>query len=199
MARKCTKKDCKKELPSKKNSDMWQEKGFCNIECMTLHAHKLGIERLERKRKADEAGMKKRRNELKKKVRDEDRSYWLKKAQQSFNAYIRHRDSELPCISCQRHHQGQYHAGHYRTVGGNPELRFYESNCHKQCSVCNNHLSGNITDYRINLVKKIGIEKVEWIEGPHSPKKYTIDELKAIDKKYRELVKTPASGQHSNQ
>jgi len=163
-----------------------------------LHAHKLGIERLERKRKADESGAKKRRNELKKKVRDEDRSYWLKKAQQSFNAYIRHRDADLPCISCDSNPNdknlmtgSRWDCGHYRSVGANPELRFEELNTAKQCVKCNRDLSGNVVNYRIGLVKRIGIEKVEWIEGPHSPKKYTIDELKAIDKKYRELVKTP--------
>ena len=45
------------------------------------------------------------------------RNEWLKEAQIAFNAFIRIRDIELPCISCGRHHTGQYHAGHYRSVG----------------------------------------------------------------------------------
>ena len=112
------------------------------------------------------------------KERVKTKGQWLKEAQASFNKFIRIRDSKEPCISCQRHHQGQYHAGHYRTVGGSPELRFNELNNHKQCSACNNFLSGNIADYRINLIKKIGIDKVEWIEGPHEAKKYSIEEIK---------------------
>lgn len=117
------------------------------------------------------------------------RSDWLKDAQAVFNQYIRLRDSGKPCISCQRHHSGQYHAGHYRSVGACPELRFEELNVHLQCSVCNNHKSGNILEYRINLIKKIGQDAVDWLEGKHDPKKYTIDEIKQIISIYREKVK----------
>ena len=108
-----------------------------------------------------------------------------REAQQAFNAFIRERDAQEPCISCGRHHQGQYHAGHYRTVGACPELRFEELNVHKQCSACNNHKSGNLVEYRINLVNKIGATKVEWLEGPHEPKKYTVEQLQQIKKTYR--------------
>jgi hypothetical protein len=117
------------------------------------------------------------------------RSDWVKEAQQAFNAWVRERDKDKPCISCQRHHTGQYHAGHYRTTKACPELRFEPFNVHKQCSVCNNHLSGNILEYRINLIKRIGIELVEWLEGAHEPKKYTIDDLKAIKSEYKEKLK----------
>ena len=127
--------------------------------------------------------------EKKKELKDNDKSHRAKMAQQAFNAYIRQRDSNLCCISCQRSHTGQYHAGHYRSVGAHPELRFEELNNNKQCSACNNHLSGNIVDYRINLIKKIGLEKVEWLEGPHEPKKYSCEELKAIELRYKQKLK----------
>ena len=117
------------------------------------------------------------------------KAQWLKEAQAAFNKYIRLRDKAEPCISCGRHHQGQYHAGHYKTVGANPELRFNEDNCHKQCAPCNNHLSGNIANYRPRLVAKIGVDGVDIIEGPHEPAKYTIDEIKAIKSKYTALAK----------
>lgn len=113
------------------------------------------------------------------------RSEWLKEAQTWVNRYIRLRDENEPCISCGRHHQGQYHAGHYLSTGARPELRFTEINIHKQCSVCNNHLSGNLVLYRASLIKKIGLEQVEWLEGPHEPKKHTIDDLKEIIKLYK--------------
>jgi len=113
------------------------------------------------------------------------RQDWLKEAQKAFNEYIRLRDAELPCVSCGRFHQGQYHAGHYRTTKAAPELRFSELNTHKQCSVCNNHLSGNITEYRINLVKKIGVEYVEWLEGPHKPQRLMIEDIKEIIVHYK--------------
>lgn len=109
----------------------------------------------------------------------------LKDTQRAFNAWIRERDADLPCISCGRHHQGKYDAGHYRTVGSSPALRFEPLNCAKQCVPCNQHKSGNVVSYRIELVKRIGAEAVEWLEGPHEPKKYMIEELKAMTAEYR--------------
>jgi hypothetical protein len=119
------------------------------------------------------------------KERIKPKSEHAKAAQVAFNAFIRERDADQPCISCGRHHAGQYHAGHYRTVGANPELRFDEANCHKQCAPCNNHKSGNIVEYRINLVKRAGQSVLDWLEGPHEPKRYAIEDYKAIGKHYR--------------
>lgn len=92
--------------------------------------------------------------------------YFINQAQTEFNAYIRERDAAEPCISCGRHHTGQYHAGHYRTVGSHPELRFDEDNCHKQCSVCNNFKSANLSEYRPNLIAKIGKVRFDRLMGP---------------------------------
>lgn len=125
----------------------------------------------------------------KKEFNDNDKSLREKCAQAAFNAYIRGRDSNEPCISCGRYHTGQYHAGHYRSRGAHPELRFEELNCHKQCSPCNNHLSGNISNYRPALIDKIGQDKVDWVEGPHEPKKYTCAELKEIEQLYKQKLK----------
>ena len=126
----------------------------------------------------------------KKKLVEKDRSYWTKKCQIEFNKFIRLRDKDLPCISSGKHHTGQYHAGHYMSVGGHSSLlRFHEDNCHKQSSFDNNHKSGNLVEYRVRLIEKIGLERVEWLEGPHKPMKYTIDELKDLTKHYRKLNK----------
>ncbi|WP_206082060.1 recombination protein NinG, partial [Pseudomonas viridiflava] len=100
-----------------------------------------------------------------------------------------------PCVSCGRHHEGKYDAVHYRTVGSNPALRFEPMNCHRQCSPCNTQLSGNIVNYRIELVRRIGITNVEWLEGHHEPQKYTIEELKALTAKYRALTGELKKGQ----
>jgi len=122
------------------------------------------------------------------KVRKEklkSRADHMRDTQKAFNAWVRERDAQLPCISCGRHHQGKYDAGHYRTVKSNPALRFEPLNCHKQCVPCNQHLSGNIVNYRIELVKRIGIELVDWLEGPHAPKRYTVEQLQALTAEYR--------------
>ncbi len=140
--------------------------------------------KLEREKKADKVHAVKKR-----KMKDNDKSLREKGAQSAFNAWVRFRDNLLPCISCNRHHTGQYHAGHYRSRGAHPELRFEELNCHKQCAPCNNHLSGNISNYRPALIERIGQDKVDWIEGPHKPKKYTCAELKEIELLYKRKLK----------
>ncbi|EPG5762535.1 TPA: recombination protein NinG [Pseudomonas aeruginosa] len=126
------------------------------------------------------------RREIKvRKERLKSRADHLREAQQAFNEFIRLRDADQPCISCGRHHDGQYHAGHYRTVAASPELRFEPLNVHKQCAPCNNHKSGDVVNYRINLVAKIGAEAVARLEGPHDARKWTVEEIKAIKALYR--------------
>jgi len=167
---------------------------FCSDDCVMLFIQDKREADTKRKLAKDKADIKvkekvARAKHKADKERIKSKGDWLKEAQAAFNKYIRLRDHKEPCISCQRHHQGQYHNGHYRSVGGNPELRFEELNCAKQCSVCNNHLSGNLIDYRINLIKKIGQDKVDWLEGPHEPKHYTIEDIKAIKKKYAKMAR----------
>ena len=160
---------------------------FCNMDCQVKYAMK-NKDRSAEKQKA-ERDKEFRAETRRRKDRIKSKGDWAKEAQAAFNRYIRLRDRDLPCISCQRHHGGQYHAGHYRTVGSCPELRFEESQVWKQCAPCNSHLSGNITNYRINLVRLIGQEKVDWIEGPHEPKRYTIEDLKQIKAKYTKMAR----------
>lgn len=116
-------------------------------------------------------------------------SYWTKQAQTAFNAWIRHRDEALPCVSCGTATAKQWHAGHYLTTGARPELRFDELNVHKQCSQCNEYLSGNLVNYRIELIRRIGLAEVEWLEGPHEPKRYRADDLRAIRDWFRAMLK----------
>lgn len=123
------------------------------------------------------------------KERIKPKGQYMREAQAAFNAWIRARDAAQPCISCGRHHEGQYHAGHYRTVGSSPELRFEPTNVHKQCAPCNNHKSGDIVNYRMSLVLRIGQAQVDWLEGPHEPQRYTIDDLKAIKARYKAMTK----------
>ncbi len=154
--------------------------GFeCSINLAAKHREKIKREEAVKVRRADKV----KREKLKSK------SVWAREAQTAFNAWVRERDAGRPCISCGRHHTGQYHAGHYLSVGARPELRYEPLNVWKQCSPCNTHLSGNVALYRVALVQEIGAEKVDWLEGPHEPKRYTVDELKAIKKHYSDLTK----------
>ncbi|WP_095114749.1 recombination protein NinG [Pseudomonas sp. Irchel 3F3] len=120
----------------------------------------------------------------------------MAEAQTAFNAYIRARDAGLPCISCDANPSdhdlitgSRWDAGHYRSVGACPELRFEPLNVHRQCVKCNRNLSGNAVEYRIRLVKRIGAAAVEFLEGPHKPQRLTIEDLQAIKALYRQKLK----------
>ena len=122
-------------------------------------------------------------------IKDKDRRAWLKEAQVAFNKWIRVRDRELPCISCNRFHGGQNHAGHYLPTSTRSSLRFHPDNVHLQCQPCNCHLHGNIVPYRQELLRRIGAERLEFLEGVHQSKYWSITELKEIKIKYTHLVK----------
>lgn len=150
----------------------------CGVQCAIILTRQ-AQEKLERKVLAE------RRTKLK------TRAGWMSEAQRAFNAYIRERDRDLPCISCGTFNPNiQYCAGHFLTRGAHPELAFEPLNVHKQCNRrCNLELSGNQQQYRIGLLMRIGEEKVAWLEGPHDHKKYTIEDLKAIKAEYRQKLK----------
>jgi len=148
----------------------------CSPECAIEYARK---ERENRERKEIAA----------RKLAIKRRSEWLKDAEAAFNAYIRARDKDRPCISCGRFHTGSYDAGHYRSVGAAQHLRFNEDNVHKQCCQCNQHKSGNAIEYRIGLVARIGIERVERLETNNEIKKWSIEEAKAIKAEYKAKLK----------
>jgi hypothetical protein len=116
----------------------------------------------------------------------------LKDAQKAFNAYIRLRDHDRPCISCGTTQAGQWHASHYRSVGAYPELRFDPNNCHKSCSTCNRWLSGNLLEYRRLLRIRYGDWLIDYLEGPHEPNKWTKEELHAIVLEYRKRSRAMA-------
>ena len=139
--------------------------------------------RVRQANKAERASIKARKEAIKSKAD------WAREAQTAFNAWIRARDEGLPCISCGRHHQGQWHAGHYLSTGARPELRYTESNVHRQCAPCNTHLAGNAVLYRIGLINRIGADAVEWLEGPHELPKWTADDYRAIRDTYRQKLK----------
>jgi len=174
--RKC--KVCKAPYEQRQSFAVW-----CSPACGSV----LAFQRLAKVKKA--AKTIERKADQVKRESMKTRADWAREAQASFNAWIRTRDADRPCISCGRHHQGQYHAGHYLSVGARPELRYEPLNVWKQCAPCNTHLSGNAVLFRVALVREIGIEKVEWLEGPHEPKRYTVEQLQAIKKHYAALAR----------
>lgn len=156
----------------------------CSPSCALLHAKQKG----EKERKALAKIERKAIRGAKERVKP--RSEHMKEAQAAFNAWVRERDAGLPCISCGTTANVQYAAGHYRTTQAAPELRFEPLNVHRQCNRnCNMGKSGNLIEYRIGLVARIGADKVAWLEGKHEPKRYSIDDLKQIKAEYRQKLR----------
>lgn len=162
---------------------------WCSIECGLAMARK--AQDKQAKRKAKES----RTVQREAKERVKTTPTLRKEAQQAFNSWIRARDAGLPCVSCGRPDDGKHqrHAGHYRSVGGHPALRFHPDNCHAQCATCNNHLSGNLVPYRAELIKRIGLAAVSALEGPQAPARHTREQLADMKKHFaaqaRELLR----------
>lgn len=118
-----------------------------------------------------------------------------KKVQREVNAYVRLRDTNDPCISCQKFvAMANADAGHFIAQGSSGALRFDLKNIHKQCDGCNRYKHGNLIEYRIHLVEKIGLEKVEELEARrHESKKWTREELEAIRIGIKELMNNPVA------
>ena len=160
----------------------------CKLECAMAHS---------RQKNHNKAMTEWNAETRKRKANLKTRSQWLKEAQIEFNKFIRARDSDLPCVSCGRSEGdlghdfigGAFDCGHYLGTGSHPELRFIEFNAARQCKKCNNQLSGNHGPYRVELIKRIGLTMVEFLEGPHDPTKYTIEDLQHIKKFYKAKTK----------
>ncbi|NWB63836.1 recombination protein NinG [Pseudomonas sp. F1002] len=118
----------------------------------------------------------------------------IREAQQAFNEYIRTRDQAAGhlCISSGKlldWSGNAVDAGHYRSVGSAPHLRFDERNCHAQSKQDNRFLSGNAVDYRIGLIARIGQEAVDALEADQSVRKYSVEQIKDIKAKYRAMTR----------
>ena len=183
--KKC--KVCKKEF----NLYLSTQK-VCSTECAIIYARQEQSKKELKEKKEEERVWRKKKAEINDTV-----PIWKKKAQGAFNEYIRLRDKDKPCVSCGKTENeittnslrgGVWDCGHYRSVGANPELRFEPLNAHKQCKLCNSHKSGNHVEYRFGIARRLTNEQLEWLEGPHEPKRYRVPELKEITKKYRQKV-----------
>lgn len=114
----------------------------------------------------------------------------VKLAQVAFNSFVRARDAGKTCICCGKPLPtdgigGAYDAGHYRSVGSAPHLRFDEKNCHAQLKHCNQYLAGNHVNYRKGLIDRIGLREVELLEADQTLRKYTREGLIEIARHYR--------------
>ena len=156
---------CKKKVPAD-SVFVSGLRAFCSYD------HLMEFAKSDKGKKVVKQAVRKDLQEKKEKLKTP--SNWRDEAQAAFNAWVRFRDRDKPCISCGRRPEqrigGAFDAGHYRSRGSTPNsLRMHSWNVHAQCKHCNRDLSGNVVEYRINLVRRIGIEKVEWLESQNTP------------------------------
>ena len=182
VMKKC--KTCKNEF---KPSNSLQV--ACSYMCAAAYAKKNTHKITKSAERLEKSTLKERREKLK------TRNDYFKELQTVFNKYIRLRDKNKPCCSCKSINTNiQYHAGHFFTVKARPELRFDETNVHKQCATCNNHLSGNLINYRVFIDETYGADHFHHLNDrtKHQSlkEKYPhIDDIKEEIKAYKEKVK----------
>lgn len=115
----------------------------------------------------------------------------LKKlAVNAFNKFIRERDcigDYFTCISCGEFKNKRFaQAGHF-IPSTYSQLKYNEDNVHAECLQCNCIDNNHLVGYRKNLINKIGVEKVEWLESHNiaNTKKWDRQELLEIISKYK--------------
>ena len=181
--RKCRAPGCSNTFTPGQSFQTW-----CGPSCGAI----IGAAKLAKAKQA--AATVERREDKVKKESLKRRADWLREAQTAFNAYIRARDAEKPCICCGQPLSagdigGKFDCGHYRSVGSAPHMRYVENNAHGQRKQCNRWGAGRAVDYRLGLIARIGLEAVEALEADQTPRRYTVEELQAIKKHYAALVR----------
>ena len=132
---------------------------------------------------------KKEARKARKEYNESKKSHWENKLQVLVNRHVRQRDAGKPCISCGTTKPVQYCAGHYKTRGAHPELRFELRNIFLQCNKnCNLSKSGNIPGYRLGIIERKGQAELDWLDGKHDPLNYTIPDLKDMIDYYKEKI-----------
>lgn len=139
--------------------------------------------------KVERAQDRKRRETLK------SRTNWEQECKAIAQKIARLRDRFDGCISCHigPDYGGKWHGSHYRPAGSNAAVELHLWNIHKSCAQCNLFKGGNLGPYRIKLVAKIGLDRVEWLESQTQPVKRSIEYLKrykaVMGKKLKRLEK----------
>jgi hypothetical protein len=125
-----------------------------------------------------------------------------KRTWKAFSNYIRTRDCieylkkhpelnelQCKCVTCDsvlKLRDGQ--AGHF-IQGRNNALLFDERGVHFQCMPCNMYKGGRIEDYYPFMLDKYGQEVIDDLKSlRYATVKYTIQELMAMEKEYKELT-----------
>lgn len=163
----------------------------CSVPCSLEYARKIAARKEAKAKREERVATRAARIKLK------TRREWIAEAQVLVNKVARLRDIQAGhgCISCgiKLHPRfgGAFDAGHFRSIGSAPHLRFFLPNLRLQCKKCNRDRGGMHSDFRVALIERIGIDRVEQIEAMQGTAKWSIEYLqrlkKVMNKKARRL------------
>lgn len=103
-----------------------------------------------------------------------------KEVQVVFNKWVRDRDCDELCLACKTY-SGEMDASHLIAQGSSSFLRYHPHNVNNTCVSCNRFMNGNIDQYEINLIEKIGKDSVNWLhENKRHVCKYSNEQLENI-------------------
>ena len=148
---------------------------YCMVNDECIKAHVESAKKVQIK-------VKKKENQVKK-LELKPKSFWLAILQKEINQIVRLIDNGCPCISSGRAYRTDDQAGHYFSLGSTPSLRFNLLNIWSQSIKDNLHNSGNLLNYREQLVKFDIIDLIEAERLKYPTLKLSIEEIKeAISK-----------------
>lgn len=175
-----------------------------HVECIDPYAEAVAARKEREDAKRARMQTRVARAELRlRKEKAKPRSKWLAECQAIVNRYVRllALSRGKGCYTCgatpEHKFGGTYDAGHFRSVGSAPHLRFWMPQIKLQCIVCNRHRGGMALAFRRMLVIEHGTDWVESLESMHWTAKHDIPyliRLKAVlGKRLRRLEKRVAS------
>lgn len=168
----------------------------CSVLCATEHGRKVTAAQKAKQQRQERARDRAKLESMK------TYPQLIAECQKAFNAVVRERDKHQPCICCGRAQTKVdglgahgWDCGHFRSTGSAPHLRFNFDNAHRQLVYCNRHGAGNAVNYRIGLIARIGLARVEALESDNTPRKWTHDELRQMKAEFQAMLKQMKKGE----
>ena len=144
--------------------------------CAIKYTHKQNVKRANKEHKEAKKGL----------LTHKD---YIQLLQKVVNTFVRMRDKDCNCISCDRPLNTKFDAGHFYPTTYQ-FLRFHEDNINGQCVRCNRDLHGNQIEYMPRLEKKIGVDRMQWLHAHrHDRLEISIPEIKEKIKEYKKKIK----------
>jgi hypothetical protein len=95
------------------------------------------------------------------------------------------------CFTCRRRYPyKEMDAGHFKSVGAHPNLKYDEFNVHAQCTSCNKHHHGNLDIYAERMIDVYGpdiLQQLSIMEQMHH--RASSQDYRRMATEYRERAK----------